>query len=58
MVYGDRRGRGMMSTDYGSLAVNTVCRAMILAAIAIGICAMPIYAVWAICDARELRLLA
>ena len=36
----------MLSTNY-STVVNMVCRGMILTAIVIGICAIPIYAIWA-----------
>jgi hypothetical protein len=37
----------MLSTNY-SPVVNMVCRGMILAAVVIGICATPIYAIWAV----------
>jgi hypothetical protein len=44
----------MLSTNY-SPVVNMVCRGMILAAVAIGICAIPIGIALMICDASTPR---
>jgi hypothetical protein len=47
----------MLSTNY-SPVVNMVCRGMILATVAIGFCAIPIWAVLMICDTTPRPVIA